>query len=56
MEHDGLCWIGVAGSNGTHRRGLIDPVTFRVQPTIKFERRSEGGAILEPNQFPEEDR
>ena len=41
MERDGLHWIGVAGSDGTHRRGLVDPVTFRVQPTIAFQRRSE---------------
>jgi hypothetical protein len=56
MEHDGQYWIGLAGTNGTHRRGLIDPVTFRVQPTIKFERRSEDGPFLAPDGTLEVDR
>ena len=56
MEHDGMYWIGVAGDDGTHRRGLIDPVTFQVQPTIRFQRRSEDDALLTPGHTPEGDR
>ena len=56
MEQDGRHWIGIAGENGTHRRGLVDPASFRVQPTIKFQRRAEETSFLAPDQIPELDR
>ena len=40
MENDGLYWIGMAGDDGTYRRGQVDPLTLRVQPTIQFQRRA----------------
>ena len=43
MERDGHKWVGVAGDDGTYRGFLVDPSTFRVQPTIRFQGRTDGG-------------
>ena len=40
LERNGR-WIGVTGDNGTYRGFVVDPTSFRVPPTIKFQRRAD---------------
>ncbi len=44
MERFGLKWVGVHGDTGTHRGFLVEPATFRLPNTIRFERRADGAA------------
>jgi hypothetical protein len=54
MEHDGLVWIGVSGVDGTFRAVLVGPSTRRLQRSVRFVRRSDGGKFLEPHEIPED--
>lgn len=40
LERNGK-WVGVTGDNGTYRGFIVDPTTSRVQPTIRFQGRSD---------------
>lgn len=43
MERDGSRWVGVVDDNGTYRGFLVDPTTFRLPGTIRFQRRTDSG-------------
>jgi hypothetical protein len=54
-ERDGLMWIGIAGDNGTQRGFPVDPTTFRIQETVRFQRRTDGPSPLASGENPNED-
>lgn len=55
MEHDGLTWVGVSGIDGTFRGVLVDPSSKRLQKSLRFVRRSDGGSFLTPDKIPEDE-
>lgn len=55
MEHDGLSWVGVSGTDGTFRGVLVEPETSKIRRGVTFTRRTDGSSFLMPHQIPEED-
>ena len=53
MEHHGLQWVGVSGDDGPFRGILIEPNDGHIQPTVRFQRRSDGSGFLVPHDIPE---
>ena len=53
MEHNGLQWVGVSGTDGTFRGILVEPGASYIQRSVKFQTRSDGSRFLTPSEIPE---